>query len=140
MISSRRGNEDWYPAWEDARPAGGEVSRAQHIGRAGRRRKRGRRLQPVAFQPGHLGNEGQATLRKGSQPGPSQWRQVRPPGPVTVGLNVTGSSDGEGTERGQVDGLVVNTAEIAVPLNSQLHGRLRCWRDGCGSGAAAAHL
>src|SRR5262245_7137996 len=97
----------------------------------------GAAAQPVAFQPGFLGGEGQAALRKWSQPGPAQWRQVRPPGPVTIGLNGTGTSDGEGAERGQVDGLVVNTAEIAVPLNSQLHGRLRCWRDGCGPAAFA---
>src|SRR5207302_186910 len=64
---------------------------------------------PVLLQPPPFGVEGLAAPAERPNLGSADRRQIRPPAPHVVGLDVAGAGDGESAEQRQVKCLTVET-------------------------------
>src|SRR5207248_2298821 len=78
---------------------------------------------PVLFEPRALGLEGFAAMTEGAESGTVDRFQVGPPVTLVIGLDVAGPNDGGCPEGGQVDGLVVEGADLTAGTDDELHGQ-----------------
>ena len=71
----------------------------------------------MGFEPGALGVQGQGAPVKWAEGGSSNRRQIGPPLPVGVGLNVAGATNVQRTEGRQLDLFAVQAANPALGIN-----------------------
>src|SRR5262249_13052911 len=88
------------------------------------KREANRSSAPVGLQPGPLGRQGHRTKEERAQTGTTHGRQVGPPLAGVVWLDMAGPTDGQRSQGGQVEHLVVDTRDLSVGINPQLHGWL----------------
>jgi hypothetical protein len=75
----------------------------------------------MGFKPDPLPIQGLGSPVERSNPWATHRRKVCPPSALVVRFYVTSTADGEQTQSGQVDGFRVETPDLAVPINHELH-------------------
>src|SRR4051794_9055351 len=94
---------------------------AAAAGRVGRRSVAADR-QPKALQPVGLRGQGPRSPRERAEARAARGRQVGPPPPLPVRLDVAGAADRHRAQGGQVDRLAVQAVHHPAGLNPQPHG------------------
>jgi hypothetical protein len=75
----------------------------------------------MLFEPLRLGGECHGTPVERPQLWTADRRQIGPPPTGIVRLDVTGPADGDVPEYLQVDRLRIDAADVALPINEELH-------------------
>src|SRR4051794_24227353 len=77
--------------------------------------------EPMLLQPGPLGLQGLAAPPEGTKHRPTDRREVDMPVALAVGLDVTGAADLGAAQRTEIDRLVINGLDRAVPIDDEPH-------------------